>query len=410
MALLASTYLDMDEFGSLSITESLRLSGPLIEKALELDPQEPDAWAAQGYRQQRLDQTAQAGESLRHALDLAPSHIRALRRYANVLNAQGGFRKFLEITRTLSKLDPQNPNHIATYEYHRAFLGENEAVEEALGRLRELHYNDPRFYDASASYYRSSLQFDRMIMDMLRTRVLRPADAWAPGYISSVLFSLGVADAGEQWLNKVREVNPDSRYLLMASFERFRAIKQYSELAAFMRDAWMSEATEGNYLRLGAALMLAGQATESYEVLKESLAKYPYDPETGNVSFGTDSALWLALAARTVGDDALAGDLLAKVSVQVSNAIEQRYYVLNWQPSRAAYYALAGERIRALYTLQQAADNGYSVPYYLETPFFDTLKDNSDFQAILEKVQANQAAMREKVLALDNLLPQANAG
>ncbi len=195
----------------------------------------------------------------------------------------------------------------------------------------------------------------------------------------------------------------------MASYERFLANKQYSELTVFMRDAWLREATEGNYLGLGAALMLAGQATESYEVLKESLVKYPYDPETGNVSFGTESALWLALAARTVGDDALAGDLLRRIGVQVRNAIEQRYYVLDSQPSHAAYYALAGERIRALYTLQQAADNGYTVPYDLETPFFDELKENPDFQAILEQVRANRAAMKDKVLALDNLLPKKDA-
>ncbi|MCH8136352.1 MAG: hypothetical protein IIB77_10275, partial [Proteobacteria bacterium] len=36
MALLASTYLDMDEFGSLSITESLRLSGPLSPCGMRL--------------------------------------------------------------------------------------------------------------------------------------------------------------------------------------------------------------------------------------------------------------------------------------------------------------------------------------------------------------------------------------
>ncbi|MCZ6826644.1 MAG: hypothetical protein O7D88_03990, partial [Gammaproteobacteria bacterium] len=260
-----------------------------------------------------------------------------------------------------------------------------------------------------ASYYRRSHQYDRMIMDMLRTRVLRPADAWAPGFISRALFSLGVADAGERWLNKAREVNPDSRYLLMAAYERFLANKQYSELTAFMRDAWMREATEGSYLGLGAALMLADNPAKSYDVLKESLAKYPFDPETGNVSFGTESALWLTLAAREVGDDALAGDLLRKVGVQVSNAIEQRFYVLASQPSRAAYYALAGERIRALYTLQQAADNGYSVPYDLETPFFDALQDNPDFQEILDQVRANQAAMRDKVLALDDLLPEVDA-
>lgn len=60
--------------------------------------------------------------------------------------------------------------------------------------------------------------------------------------------------------------------------------------------------------------------------------------------------------------------------------------------------------------LRVAADKGYSVPHDLETPFFDDLKANPDFQAILVQVRANQAAMREKVLALDGLLPKSNGG
>lgn len=409
MALLGSTYLDMDEFGSLSITESLRLSGPLVKKTLDLDPHEADAWAAQGYRQLRLDQTALAGESLQRALELSPSHIRALDNYSAVLLAQGRFRENLEQTRKLAELDPQNPNNQATYEYIKAYFGENGQIEQVFGRLRQSHFNDPRFYDASASYYQRVHEYDHMIKDMLRTRVLRPSDAWAPGWISTALFSLGAADEGEQWLEQTREVNPDSRYLLMAGYERLLAKKQYRELSAFTRAAWMREATEGNYLGLGAALLLDGKPAETYDVLKESLARYPFDPATGNVSFSTAGALWLILAARAVGDDALAGDLLAKVGIQIGNAIEQRYYVLAAQQSRAAYYALAGERIRALYTLQQAADNGFAVPHALETPFFDDLKNNPDFQAILKQVRANQAAMKDKVLALDELLPKADA-
>ena len=406
MALLASTYLDMDEFGSLSITESLRLSGPLIVKALELDPNQPDAWAAQGYRQLRLDQNGLAGESLRRALELAPSHIRALNSYTNVLLTQGRFRENLEATRTLAELDPQNPSHISTVETSLANFGENEQIEETLSQLRERHYNDPRFYDTSATYYRNSHQYAGMIRDMLRTRVLRPADAWAPGNISSALFLLGAADVGEQWLERTRQVNPDSRYLLFAAYQRFLMRRQFGALTELMRDAWMREATEGNYLGLGSALMLDGKPAEAYKLLKESLEKFPYEPETGNVSFSIDGALWLILAARSAGDDALASELLGKAGVQISNAIEQRYYVLANQASPAAYYALAGDRIRALYTLQQAAENGFAVPADFETPFFDELKDNPDFRAILDQVRDNQAAMREKVLALNNLLPK----
>jgi hypothetical protein len=245
-----------------------------------------------------------------------------------------------------------------------------------------------------------------MIKDMLRTRVLRPSDAWAPGWISTILFSLGAAAEGEQWLDQARQVNPDSRYLLSAAYQQFLAQREFGALTELMRDAWMREATEGNYLGLGSALLLDGEPAEAYDVLKESLAKYPFDPETGDVSFSTESALWLALAARAVGDDALASDLLSKVRVQISNAIEQRYYLLDSQQSRAAYYALAGERIRALYTLQQAADNGFAVPHDLETPFFDELKNNPDFQAILGQVRENQARIKEKVLALDELMPE----
>jgi TolB-like protein/Tfp pilus assembly protein PilF len=408
MALLASTYLDMDEFGALSITESLRLSEPLIEKALEFDPNQPDAWAAQGYRQLRLDQTALAGESLQRALELAPSHIRALNNYSSVLLVQGRFREYLDITRTLSELDTQNPSHLANLEFILANFGENDQIEEAFDRLRERYYDDPRFFDGSATHYRRFHLFDRMIEDMLRVRVLRPADAWAPGNIATALFSLGAVHAGEQWLERTRQVNPDSRYLLIAAYQRLFTQRQFEALTEFMRAAWMRESTEGSYLGLGSALMLEGKKTESYEMLKESLEKYPYDPETGNVSLSTEGALWLILAARAEGDDALASDLLGKVGIQVSNAIEQRYYILSNQALNAAYFALAGERIRALYTLQQAADKGYAVPSDLELPFFDDFKDNPDFQAIMEQVRANQAAMREKVLALDNLLPKAD--
>ncbi len=405
MALLASTYLDMDEFGSLSITESLRLSGPLIEKALELDPNQASAWAAQGYRQLRLDQYGLAAESLRRALELAPSDIRALGNYASVLRTQGRFRDNLEIIRTLSELDPQNPNHAVAYEYARAYLGENEQIDKALDRLRERYPDDPRFHDGSATYYRASQQYDRMTRDMLSMRVLRPADAWAPGNISAALYKLGAADAGDQWLETTRQVNPDSRYLTDAIYQKFVMQKQYGELTNLMRDAWLRETTEANYRRLGSALLLDGKPAEAYELLKESLQKFAYEPESGNVSLTTDAALWLIVAARATGDDVLASNLIGKAGTQVSNVVEQRMYVLDDQSSWAAYYALAGQRIRALYTLQQAAEKGFAVPEDLETPFFDLLQDNPDFEAILEQVRNNQAAMRRKVLALDNLLP-----
>jgi tetratricopeptide (TPR) repeat protein len=306
----------------------------------------------------------------------------------------------------LTELDPQNPSHMATYERFQAYLGENERTAAALDQLREQHYDDPRFYDQSASYYRDLHQYDRMISDMTRLQALRPTDAWAPGNISSALFLLDVNDTGEQWLDRTRKVNPNSRYLVSATYDQFRVNKEYSTLTALMRNIWMKEATEENYFHLGSALMLEGKPAESYEVLKESLQKHPYEPETGNVSLSLDGAILLILAARKVGDEALANELLDKAGIQVRNTVEKSYYVLSNQGSLAAYYAIAGDQIRALFTLQQAAENGFAVPLDLETPFFDDMKDNSSFQAILQQVRDNQAMMRDKVLALGNLSPK----
>ena len=89
-------------------------------------------------------------------------------------------------------------------------------------------------------------------------RILRPADAWAPGNISTALYKLGAADAGDQWLKTTRQVNPDSRYLSVAIYQKFVMQKQYGEQSNLMRDAWMREATEANYLGLGSALLLSG--------------------------------------------------------------------------------------------------------------------------------------------------------
>ena len=135
----------------------------------------------------------------------------------------------------MSELDPQNPNHVVTYEYTRAYFGENELIAESLDRLHEKHYDDPRFYDGSASYYRNMHQYDRMTSAMIRVQALRPADAWAPGNISSALFRLGLNDAGEQWLERTRQVNPNSRYLVLATYDQFRVNREYDTLTAFMR-------------------------------------------------------------------------------------------------------------------------------------------------------------------------------
>ena len=129
---------------------------------------------------------------------------------------------------------------------------------------------------------------------------------------------------GDQWLEQTREVNPDSRYLTTAAYYRLMMQRQFGVLTKLMRDAWFREGTELNYLRLGSALMLEGKATESYTVLKESLGKYPYDPETGNASLSIEGALWLILAARAAGDDVLATEMLGKAGVQINNRIAQR--------------------------------------------------------------------------------------
>jgi hypothetical protein len=110
----------------------------------------------------------------------------------------------------------------------------------------------------------------------------------------------------------------------------------------------------------------------------------------------------LIAVLRRVGDDAGANQILAEFNGylrnhrEVGNVLTQWYTSLDYLDGVAAY--LSGEHDTGLAQMSKAAEDGY----WLRPPaaFQQTMYEDPQFVAILEKQKVRQAREREKVLAL----------
>jgi hypothetical protein len=69
------------------------------------------------------------------------------------------------------------------------------------------------------------------------------------------------------------------------------------------------------------------------------------------------------------------------------------------------FLALRGDKITALEKFQEAVDGGwiYSWPWYIDSPNLDSIRDEPEFQIVVEKLQNKMATQREALLALPDM-------
>lgn len=149
-----------------------------IDKALDQDPENPDAHAAAALLNMRLNEPERAREHFETALDLDPSAPQVQNNYGTFLCEHGeyatGMRYFLKAA--------ENPLYgTPAYAYANAGRCAREAgqVEEARRHLRSALEADPRM--ASALYALAELEMERGRVDHAARYIERYHDAASPG-------------------------------------------------------------------------------------------------------------------------------------------------------------------------------------------------------------------------------------
>jgi TolB-like protein/cytochrome c-type biogenesis protein CcmH/NrfG len=211
---LARAWVDLANWGTLTIQETLPKVQEQIDKALAIDPDLPDAWVLLAWIRYNGDSRSpdRAGteEALRRALALEPGNVRASEWLAFTLDRMGRRTEAVEV---LEKAIERDPLSVAL----RLQMGQNL---ESLLRFPEAESNyrlavdlapdDPNAVGQLANF--SSNRGDFAEATILNARVLEldPIDPEAPALLWVNYLHMGDDERAEPWITETIRRDPDA--------------------------------------------------------------------------------------------------------------------------------------------------------------------------------------------------------
>lgn len=408
-AALADAYLSLGIYfvGGLSYEEAVASAEPLILRALELDPDLPQAHAANGLMQTLVFDSRAAEEALEKAIDLQPSYPRAYRLLANLRWRQLRPDVAITLAEHAESLDPLSG-----------------PIRLELGR-----------------YYEAVGRFDNAMEKYVGAANLMPDNALSRIYIGALKF-LVFGDVAESliWYHEAAELDPESPSMQTMPAIAYLELGDVERAARFV-DRGMTMNSDIFWPRYAHMLLSlrTGDDRGAVEDAKALLAAYPLSPDGLRTLRDRDLAEGAperALARYTKAHPELtepeepqidARNLFATVDLArvhaalgdadrattlTEHALElvqarhrlgtQGYWLADVQA-----LAIQGRSDEAVERLESAIDEGYRIRLwyhlYLD-PNLDNLRELPAYQALLERVDVLVATEFAHAVALRDTL------
>ena len=203
------TYSLMNRLGLITSDKFAAAGRPAVEKALELDPEQPLALAVLGQLENIAGNTDEARRLLEKAVALAPGDAAILAFYSFFERAHLNIEKALETARKALELDPLSiPSH---HEVTRLLqrLDRDEEVLELAARMQVINPAAASGWWTEAYSHAPTGAWAEAVMAMHKAHLVDPSDPITANDLSYYMTALGLQDAATAWLQKTREIAPD---------------------------------------------------------------------------------------------------------------------------------------------------------------------------------------------------------
>jgi len=375
------------QYGDLPSEEARKLAKPFVDKALALDPELAEAWAALGlYYTDIPSGHFDAIEALEKALAINPSLINARNWLQIAYSAAGQHEKVLPIIESMLERDP----------LYRPAIGNAVQAYIALGMQ------------------------DKAFALLERVRPFIPDDAHLVNYEGVTLFSLGrFADALPLAEEAVRRQPSDGLFRISLGLVLL-ATHQYERLAEpgfppFLRILALTsldrreEATIlayehaaqgepgdllGLFNRMGRPEETVRYVEQHWPSLEDFEKAYP------GGRGGYSDMINIAFAYLRTGNEEKFRDAMARVRLAHDRAIDEGFQSFIFFAREARYYALAGDTETAIEKLGIAADKGFTgftLRLAQHNPELESLEGDPRYEAIqarmVERLNEQRALM-----------------
>jgi tetratricopeptide (TPR) repeat protein len=279
-------------------------------------------------------------------------------------------------------------------------------LDEALAQYKIVIEIDPAFpnpYEGSGRIYWQALgQLDEAVVWFRKAAALDPAQASAPSRLAMIYLDLGDSSQAEFWFNRTRDLvqgpywpNAANEVLHYYRGEKARAFEYGLELLTIDPESIYTLA----HLRNDD--LPAGRQNDARARYERG---YPALLREGEPTIDDDNyepAIDLALVLTKTGEQERADLLLDRTLTFLPTPRQQGD---GYRISDALIYAQQGKTQAALDALRQVIDQGWreSWWFYFDHDLnLDPIRDEPEFQAMVEEIKADMATQLARVRAME---------
>ncbi|MDH3941138.1 MAG: tetratricopeptide repeat protein, partial [Xanthomonadales bacterium] len=410
-AAMADTWLLISLYGNITTIKATQKAQAMIEKALAIDPNSAEAFAALGLARWQIGQYDAAESALRQAVELNEDYIPAQLWLAGVLGEQGRYPEEHLVLQQAMQRDPLNELLMVNYAQNLSTRGDWQAGRDILGGLLQLRPDSTillRFM-AKMEIYNGNLVEGWKLAN--RAYQLAPDNPEDIASLARTWVLLGDVEEAERLVLEGLESAGNNQNLLGTYWMTLMVARRYEEAETLVRE-WIAEA--GDDLpetmkrrfdfQLGMIAIIRGDLPRARDLLISAIN----DDEV--LAYSGDAVMVVtlaALASEQLGDTETAEEMLSDAERKIRRAR------LNGVDDPGIYYneaillTMQSQPERAMQKLNEAYQRGFREQWVMDIDGrLAPLRSHPEFLALMEQIRNEVDQARTEIETLSQVLAQ----
>jgi TolB-like protein/Flp pilus assembly protein TadD len=409
-AAMADTWLLLSDYGNITTVKATEKAQAMIEKALALDPESAEAFAALGLARMQIGQMDAAESALRHAADLNEDYIPAQLWLAGVLGNLGRYPEQSVVLERAMVRDPLNELLMVNYSGNLSMRGDWERGRDMMAELLALRPDSTMLLRSMAKLelYNGNLVEGWRLAD--RAYRLRPDNPEDISSLAQTWVKLGDVAEAERLVVEGMNASPNNASLKGVYWLVLMVAKRFEEaerVVQEMKAEYGEVIPESVQRRFDFQLGLLALIREDYGAAREFLTAAINEEDDPAWSGDVIKTLTLAsLALDRTGEGEQARLLLEDADRLIRRARINGVDDPNVYYSEGVILTLKNDPEGALAKLQQAYDRGFREQWMLEIDGrLDPLRDRPEFLLFKDRINddVTRALAEIRSLALASL-------
>ena len=404
-AAMADTWLLLSLYGNITNVKATEKAQGMIDKALALDPESAEAFAALGLARWQIGQMDAAESALRQAVELNEDYIPAQLWLAGVLGEEGRYPEEHLVLQQAMQRDPLNELLMVNYAGNLSVRGDWEAGRDMLGGLLELRPSSTillRFM-SKMEIYNGNLVNGWKLAD--RAYQLQPDNPEDIAALARTWVLLGDPEEAERLVLLGLESSQQNANLLGTYWMTLVVSRRYEEAERLVREM-IAQAGDGlpeskkryfNF-QLGMISLMRGDYPSARDLLVSAISDEDDPAYNGSeVSIVTMAAL----ATEKLGESEEASRMLELAERKIQRARLNGVDEPDIYYSEAVVLTMRSEPVRAMAKLKEAYDRGFREQWVMEIDGrLGALREDPEFILLMQQIRDDIDQARAEIRSL----------